>query len=214
MSTPLIRRQFRYVYNNTALILIMLNVAVFFLNYQFPRTLSYFVMDPRLIIGRGFLWQFVTYMFAHAGLSHIFFNMLALFIFGVPVERRMGSNEFLLFYLLSGTLAGIFSFIVFYLSGTATILLGASGAVFAVMLAFATYYPDARIFIMGIIPVKSTHLVIGYTLLELYSQITSVRSGVAHLTHLAGFGFAFLYFILRLNINPVDVFRGGSGRWR
>jgi rhomboid family protein len=212
MSTSFIRRPLPYVYNNAALMLILVNVAVYFINSAIPDTRYLFAMIPSFIVGRGYIWQFVTYMFTHADMSHILFNMLGLFFFGVQVERRMGSYEFVLFYMLTGILAGFFSFLVFYFSGTVTILLGASGAVFAVLLAFATYYPDARIFIMGIIPVKSTHLVIGYTAIELFSQLMSVRSGVAHLTHLAGFGFAFLYFILRLGINPVDVFRGGSGR--
>lgn len=212
MSQPFIRRPLPYVYNNMALMLIIANAAVFFINYVIPETRILFAMVPGLIISRGFFWQFLSYMFTHADMSHILFNMLGLFFFGVQVERQMGSYEFLLFYLVTGILAGLFSFAVFLLSGVNTILLGASGAVFAVLLAFATYFPDARIYIMGVIPVKSTHLVIGYTLIELYSELFSMRSNVAHLTHLAGFGFAFLYLLLRLGINPVDVFRGRGGR--
>ena len=212
MRTSLIRKPLPYRYSNIVFVLIFINVAVYFVNYLVPESRYYLSLIPTWIIARGYVWQFVTYMFTHADMSHILFNMLGLFFFGVQVEQRMGSYEFLLFYLLSGFLAGLFSFLVFYFSGTATILLGASGAVFAVLLAFAVYYPDARIFILGILPVKSTHLVIGYTAIELFSQIMSFRSGVAHFTHLAGFGVAFLYFILRLEINPLDVFRGGSGR--
>jgi membrane associated rhomboid family serine protease len=65
---------------------------------------------------------------------------------------------------------------------------------------------------MGIFPVRAPLLVIGYTAIELFSQMFSVRSGVAHLTHLAGFAFAFLYFLIRQGINPITVFRGGGGR--
>jgi membrane associated rhomboid family serine protease len=126
----------------------------------------------------------------------------------------MGSREFLLFYLLTGTLAGVFSFIVYFFSGTNVILLGASGAVYAVLFGYAVYFPDSRIYIFGILPIKAVTLVLVYTAIEIFSQFTSVRSGVAHLTHLAGFGFAFLYFLWRLGINPIDAFRGNRrGNW-
>ena len=154
------------------------------------------------------MWQFMTYMFVHSGITHIVFNMLGLFFFGQAVERQMGSREFLLFYLLTGTLAGIFSFAVYFFTGSNVILLGASGAVYAVLFAYAVYFPDSRIFILGIIPIKAKTLVLIYTAIELFSQFGSYRSGVAHLTHLAGFGFAFLYFIVRLGINPIDELTG------
>jgi len=207
LMDTLIRKPFRYTFTNMSFILIGINLAVFMLNMIFPKSLYYLAMIPSFVL-RGWMWQFVTYMFVHSGISHIVFNMLALFFFGQAVERQMGSREFLLFYLLTGTLAGIFSFAVYFFTGTNVILLGASGAVYAVLFAYAVYFPDSRIFIMGLIPVKATMLVIIYTALALFSQMTSFRSGVAHLTHLAGFVFAFLYFILRLGINPVDVFRG------
>jgi membrane associated rhomboid family serine protease len=126
----------------------------------------------------------------------------------------MGSSEFTLFYLVTGVGAGVFSFIVYMLTGMyGVILLGASGAVFAVLLAFATYFPHAQIYLMGIFPIRAPVLVIGYTAIELFSQVFSVQSGVAHLTHLAGFAFAFLYFVIRLGVNPIDSFRSG-GRFR
>lgn len=194
-------------------ILIGLNLAVFMINMIFPKSLYYLAMIPSFVLN-GYLWQFVTYMFVHSGISHIVFNMLALFFFGQAVERQMGSREFLLFYLLTGALAGVFSFVVYFFTGSNVVLLGASGAVYAVLFAYAVYFPDSRVFIFGVVPVKSTMLVIIYTLIALFSQITSFRSGVAHMTHLAGFIFAFLYFIVRLGINPFDVFRGKNrGGW-
>ena len=115
---------------------------------------------------------------------------------------------------ITGIAAGVFSFFVYQASGSNTALLGASGAVYAVLLAFATYYPDSRIFVMGIIPIRAPILVLIFTAIALFNQIFSVRTGVAHLTHLAGFIFAFLYFLARLGINPIRVFIGdGRGRW-
>ncbi|WP_020611100.1 rhomboid family intramembrane serine protease [Sediminispirochaeta bajacaliforniensis] len=212
-NRSIIRRPFRYRYYNAAFGIIIINIVFFVFNTISPQSRYYTALIPGLIIGKGFYWQFFTYMFTHANISHIFFNMLGLFFFGTQVERRIGSSEFLLFYLLTGFLAGLFSFIVYMFTGMyGAVLLGASGAIFAVLLAFAVYFPYANIYIMGIIPVKAPLLVIGYTAIELFSQLLSINSGVAHLTHLAGFVFAFFYFLVRLNINPIDVFRGGGRR--
>jgi len=209
------RRQFRYSYSNAALYIIIINVVIFLVNMAMPATRFYLAMNPVLVVGRGYIWQIVTYMFAHASFSHILFNMLALFFFGIQLERRIGSSEFLLFYFVSGIGAGAFSLLVYWLTGAYQVwLLGASGAVYGVLLGYATYYPDSRIYIMGIIPVKATHLVLGYTAIEVLSQVFSFRSGVAHLTHLAGFGFAFLYLLIRLRINPVKVFLGNNRYYR
>ncbi len=189
--------------------LIGINLFVFLVTQPmlFGNLKQYLAMNPILVTRGGMVWQVMTYMFVHADIYHILFNMLGLFFFGTQIEQRMGSNEFLLFYMLCGVGAGIFSLIVYLLTGTYMVfLLGASGAVFAVLLAFATFYPHANIYIMGILPVRAPILVVVYTLIELYSQIASVRSGVAHLTHLAGFGIAFLYFLVRLGVNPIKVF--------
>ena len=213
--TPIsaLRKPFRYEFFNAAFIIIGINVLCFFYKTMAPRqALTLFAMIPVRVAMEGYVWQLFTYMFFHADISHLLFNMLGLFFFGTQIERRMGSREFLLFYLLSGFIAGLFSFAMYWIGGAYMIfLLGASGAIYAVLLAFAVFFPHAQRYIMGIFPVRAPILVIGYTAIELFSQVFSVRSGVAHLTHLAGFGFAFLYILIRIGINPIDVFRGGSG---
>ncbi len=207
MKTSLIRRPFQYKFYNAAFIIIGLNILVFLINNISPRSLAYMVLSPAYIIREGWYWQFFTYMFTHGSISHILFNMLGLFFFGNQVERRMGSHEFLLFYLSSGVLAGLFSFIFYRLTGQYYVyLLGASGAVYAVLLAFATYFPTSRIYIMGIIPVRAPILVLIFTAIAIFSQVFNSGSNVAHLTHLAGFGIAFIYFAARLGINPFKVF--------
>ena len=202
-----IGKPFPYNYNNYLFILIGINFFVFVLTSIRPDLISYLAMNPILVTRGNAYWQFLTYMFAHAGTQHIVFNMLALFFFGIQVERTMGSSEFLLFYFFCGLAAGIFSFFIYFTTGQYRVfLLGASGVVYAVLLAFAVYYPYSTIYIMGILPVKAVYLVIGYTVIELFSHITNPFSGVAHLTHLAGFAFAYIYFMFRLGINPADVF--------
>ncbi|MBN2510011.1 MAG: rhomboid family intramembrane serine protease, partial [Spirochaetales bacterium] len=155
MKQSILRRQFPHVRLNVTLWLIIFNILIYFVNTLMPSTRYYLSLIPALIVGRGFVWQFVTYMFCHANLTHILYNMLGLFFFGYQLEEHLGSYEFLLYYLLTGVLAGVFSFAIYVVTGAyGVVLLGASGAVFAVLLAFATYFPDARIFIMGIIPVR------------------------------------------------------------
>ncbi len=208
MRSSIIRRPVAYRYYNAALALIAVNLFIFLITAIIPNAKVYLSLIPGLVIQEHAYWQFLTYMFTHADISHILFNMLGLFFFGVQVERRMGSSEFLLFYLICGIGAGLFSFLIYWLSGSyLVILLGASGAVYAVLLAFAVFYPYANIYVMGLIPVRAPLLVLIYTAIELFSQFFSLRSGIAHLTHLAGFGFAFLYFLIRLGINPITVFR-------
>jgi membrane associated rhomboid family serine protease len=200
----IIRQPFRYQNDNTVYWLIGINALVFALTnfLGFRRLIYYLSMIPAMVF-EGYIWTFATYMSVHGGLSHILFNMLALFIFGTQVERYMGSKEFLLFYFVTGTLAGIFSFIVYYFTGSyRVVLMGASGAIFAVELAYAVFFPDSIIYLWGILPLRAPVMVLGFTALELFSSIFGLNRGVAHLTHLAGFGFAWLYFIVRFGISP------------
>lgn len=207
MANTILNKKFRYTYTNVTLKLIIINAAVFLLTMLVPRSYGYLAMVPVYIVYRHWYWQVLTYMFVHGGFTHLLFNMLGLFIFGTPVERRIGSKEFLLFYLLTGVLSGVFSLISYVLAGTNVVLVGASGAIYAILLAFAVLYPTARVFIFGILPVRAPVLVIGYTVLEIFNQITGSSQGVAHLTHLAGFAFAYLYFLFRLRINPIQEWR-------
>ena len=196
---------------NATFVIIGLNILVFLLNNLSPRTLGYMVLSPYAIIRNRWYWQFVTYMFTHGGITHILFNMLGLFFFGNQVEKRMGSDEFVLFYLTSGIAAGVFSYLLYRFTGSYGVyLLGASGAVYAVLLAFATYFPGSTIYVMGILPVKAPILVLVFAAIAIFSQMFSFSNGVAHLTHLAGFVYALLYFLIRLGTNPLKVFFGND----
>ncbi len=197
-----LRKPFRYVYFNATLYLIAANVLAFTASMVYPNLKAYMAMNPMAVLS-GYVWQPVTYMFAHASITHLLVNMIGLFFFGTAVERSMGSKEFLLFYFLTGTLAGLASLGIYIATGAwYTTLLGASGALFAVLLAFAIVNPEARIFIYGILPIRAPVMVVGYAAIEVASQLFSFRSSVAHLTHLAGFLWAWLYFALRFGINP------------
>jgi membrane associated rhomboid family serine protease len=203
----ILRRQFRYRFNSLVFYLIGINILIFLAQMVLGVT-PLLAMTPWMVL-RGGIWQLVTYMFAHGDWQHILFNMLGLFIFGIQVERRMGSSEFLLYYMVTGILAGVISFVAYLFTGNINAhLLGASGAIFAVELAFAAYYPDALIYIWGILPLRAPVMVLGYTALEVVFSITGQQSGVAHLTHLSGFAVGWIYFLVRFGINPWRAFRG------
>lgn len=207
MRNTIINKRFRYTYTNMTAILIGINFAVFCLTYfLFPRLTYTLAMVPSYVLYRHYYWQFVTYMFTHGSISHLVFNMLSLYIFGSAVERRVGSREFLLYYLLTGTLSGIASYAMYYLANTNVVLLGSSGAIYALLILFSVLYPRAVIYVFGIIPVQAPLLIILYFVIELFSGIMSY-DGVAHMTHLFGLLFGLLYIVVRMRMNPLREWR-------
>jgi len=211
VSIPaVVRKPFVYKQYNVTLTLILINFFIFLITVTVrPGLAQPLAMNPLAVVHGNQWWQVFTYMFVHGNFTHVLFNMLALFFFGTQLEYRLGSSEFLLFYLLTGVLAGVFSLGLYWFSGAYMVfLVGASGAVYAVLLAFATFFPNARIFLFGILPVPAPALVVGFTFIELFSQISGGRGNVAHFTHLAGFAFAFLYLMVRFGVNPAKVFMG------
>ena len=203
-----VRKPFSYTYNNVALQLILVNVVIYLLQLYFKQrgiNIQYlFGLNPKLFFEKKMFWQIFTYMFLHGDFLHIFFNMLAVFWFGIAIERKMGSKEFLLFYLICGTLAGLAMGIAYYLLGIDAPIIGASGALYAVLFAFAILYPDSTIYLYFVLPIPSAILIIGYFVLEFLQMFKS--DGVAHLGHFFGLIFAWIYVRLRYRINPLRVF--------
>jgi membrane associated rhomboid family serine protease len=201
-SSSLLRRPFRYANRSLTLYIIAANIAVYAATMLFPRLFEYLALNPILMLS-GRFWEPLTYMFAHQNLSHLLFNMLGLLFFGPQIEREMGSWEFLSYYLLTGVLAGLFSFAVYLATGSFTVfLLGASGAVFAVLLAYAVLFPNNDIYVFGILPLRAPVLVAVYALIEIVSEVFGFQNAVAHLTHLSGLAFGWLYFLVRFGVNP------------
>lgn len=209
MKPTILNRRFKNdSYKRYTLSLVVINALVFFLTeFVMPKSAAYLAMNPVLVVN-GYVWQPFTYMFVHGGFNHLFFNMLSLFIFGSMVEKRTGSKEFLLFYLLTGLFSGLVSFGFYWATGLyRTFLVGASGAIYGVLLMFAVFYPYSVIFLFGFIPVRAPVLIILYTGIELFSQVFGTGGNVAHLTHLSGLLFGYLYCRIRMRINPIDVFK-------
>lgn len=175
-------------------------------NMQILRLNLYLGLNPTLFITYKHYWTPITYMFAHANFSHLFFNMFAIFMFGHAVEDRLGSVGFVAYYLITGSLAGVFSLVLYWLFNINVLLIGASGAIYALLFAYAVFYPTRKLYIFGLIPINPPMLILIYTAIDLFSQIFTA-SNVAHLTHLSGFFFAFIYFKLVYKINPLFIFR-------
>lgn len=166
--------------------LLIANVVVFFLQQTVQGLEVQLAFIPALILARP--WTIVTYMFVHAGLTHILFNMIALYFFGPRVEQRIGSERFFSLYMISGITGGLLSFIF----APAAPIVGASGAIFGVMLAYARFWPRDRIYIWGVLPIEARWLVIGYTVLSLWWGFGGGATGTAHFAHLGGFVGGFL----------------------
>lgn len=131
-------------------------------------------------------WTLVTYMFVHGGFMHVLFNMIGVFFFGPPLERSMGGRAFITYYLVCGMGAALFAVLLIQLIGT-PLVIGASGAVFGVMLAFAWKWPDAPIYLWAILPVKAKWLVGIAGIGALWATMQAgPRGGVAHWAHLGG----------------------------
>jgi membrane associated rhomboid family serine protease len=167
--------------------LLIANVAAFFLQSTLLGLANAFRFEPALALVRP--WTVVTYMFLHSDLMHLLFNMLALFFFGPRVEERILSRPFAILYFVSGITGALLSVIV----SSGSPLIGASGGVFGVMLAFAWFWPEEKIFIWGVLPVPARVLVIVTTLFALWSGFGGMGGGVAHFAHLGGYLGAFLY---------------------
>jgi membrane associated rhomboid family serine protease len=143
-------------------------------------------------------WTFVSYMFVHAGLLHLVANMLMLFVFGTAVESRMGSRNFLLYYLFCGVGAAVFSLLLGGIMPVSAFI-GASGAVLGVAVAFAVFWPDAELIVFPIpVPIKARTLVIGLVVLDIIGSRLWPNDGIAHLAHVGGALFGYLFFRAQL----------------
>lgn len=189
--------------------LIIANAVVFMLQVMMPALDYYLAFTPFRVLLQP--WTLVTYMFAHGGFMHLFWNMIGLFFFGPPLEGRWGSREFLKFYFICGFGGALLSF--FFAPNNP--MIGASAAVYGVMLAFAMNWPDAPIYIWGILPVKAKYLVGVLAVMSVMSTFnSSPGDNIAHAAHLGGFAAAFLYVKFSGPGGPVSNIRKAMSKRR
>ncbi len=200
-------------------LIIIANIVVFFLQQQASDQLHSLEFIPALVLIRP--WTLFTYMFLHADFGHIFFNMLTLFFFGPRVEDRLGGARFLTLYFVSGLFGAFTSMIMSPNAG----ILGASAAVYGVLLGFARLWPRAQLLIWGFVPVQARTLVVILTAVSLFMGGVGIGN-VAHFAHLGGFIGGWL--VLRLSgtrtiddrLRPVQPARaptpapGAAERWK
>ncbi len=180
--TPWIRK---LVIANAAVYLITANTAV----GPILTNLMALHTHPLLVLRQP--WSPITYMFVHASFMHIFFNMLVLFFFGPRLEMRLGGARFIRLYFLSGLAGAVLS--MAFAMGPPVSIIGASGAVYGVLMGFAVLWPRDAIYIWGIVPVQARWLVGVMTAMTVFFGFGGAQDGVAHFAHLGGFLGGYLY---------------------
>lgn len=203
--------------------LLISNVALFLLyffavQFRFSAIFYPFGLIPGQVLGGFAIWQLVTYMFLHDpyGFSHILFNMLTLWMFGADLERTWGRKAFLKYYFLCGIGAGICVVIGNALFGTLnTRTIGASGAIYGLLLAFGVLYPDRVVLFSFLFPIKAKYFVMIIGAIAFLSSIGASGGGVSHVAHLGGmlFGYGYLRGI-GTKVNAGETLRKRYHQWR
>ena len=196
--------------------IIIANVAVFLVTVALPGPIiGLFGLSPAAVLERGYVWQLVTYLFVHApdGFMHIVFNMLAVWMFGVDLERRWGTIGFSKFYFVTGVGAAVCTVLVslapyaWAASTYASVTVGASGAVYGLLMAWALLFPYREILFMFIFPLQARMFVLIVGAIAFLSAVGSSGTGVSNLAHLGGLVAGWLYLK-----GPSDL--GGEIRYR
>lgn len=159
-----------------------------------PLMARLFALNPITFIKRP--WQLVTYMFMHGNFAHLFFNMYTLYVFGTVLERVWGTRKFLLYYFVTGIGAALVHVGVQWLTGDFALTVGASGAIYGILMGYAMLYPDSTLMLLlPPVSVKAKWLVLIFAGIELLLGVTGTQAGVAHFAHLGGLVFG-LFLIL------------------
>jgi membrane associated rhomboid family serine protease len=173
-------------------LLLIINTAVFviqtFVDYRIVMLLG---LVPQLVWQELYIWQLFTYQFLHGGLFHLLFNMLALWMFGCQLERRWGSGFFVKYYFVSVVGGAILNTLL--IPDQVAPSIGASAGIYGILLAYGLIYPEQIVYFYFLFPIKMKHFVWIIGAIALYSSIASGQGGIAHLAHLGGMVFGYLY---------------------
>jgi membrane associated rhomboid family serine protease len=188
------RYRFSFGYGLTPVIknLMIIMGAVFLLQMLVSRWFEYYLgLVPVLVWREYFLWQLFTYIFLHGDFLHILFNLFSLWMFGGELENYWGPKKFLFYFFFCGIGAGVCTVVL--TPNSFIPVIGASGAIYGILLAFAWLFPNRPILIYFLFPIPAKYMVIIFGLFELYSSRSGTGGGIAHLTHLGGLLFGFFY---------------------
>ncbi len=198
--------------------LLIANFAIFFVSFFLPEIRIRFGLRPEDVVSSFAVWQPVTYMFVHGGIFHVLFNMLTLWMIGVELERMWGTKYFTQYYFVTGIGAGVTQIILglmpfefanqFYYPVT----IGASGAIFGLLLAYALYFPNRPIYMYFLFPVPAKYFVMILGAISLLGA-TGGGGGVAHTAHLGGIAAGYLY-LKSGRIHPISEIKYRFLKWR
>jgi len=204
---------------STALkILIAANVAMFAITTFVQSLVTYLGLVPALVVHEFWLWQVATYMFLHGGIFHIVFNMLALWMFGAELERMWGTRYFLKFYFVTGIGAGILTVVFAHLPFAfaqqlqRSIIIGASGSIYGLLLAYALYFPDRPIYMYFVFPIPAKVFVAIMGAIAFFSSLGE-SGGIANATHLGGLLVAYL-FLKSARVHPLSELKYRYLKWK
>ena len=197
--------------------IIYVNVIVFFIRFLNIDLHHYLTENLSLhaygVIYQFKLWQLVTYMFLHGDFWHIFFNMFIFWMFGTELEREWGSKEFLKYYFICGIGAGLVNILLTSKDPSYVGTVGASGAIYGIMVAYALYYPDRQVFIYFLFPVKVKYFVGFMALISFLSTMNTQSDGIAHAAHLGGIAVGFVYLKFgKLRSRLKKLFKSSAGK--
>ena len=213
--------------------LIIANVVMFLATLAYGDIVLYLGLSPEIIVERLWVWQLVTYLFLHGGPAHILFNMLGIWMFGVELERLWGTRQFLKYYAITGVGAGLTVLAVGILLGSQSvtykaITIGASGALYGLLVAFAFYYPDRPLLMFFLFPIPAKYFVM---IVGAMAFLSTPNQGVSETAHLGGLAIGYLYLragrggltaelkyrYLKWRMNRLrrkfDVYSGGRSDW-
>jgi membrane associated rhomboid family serine protease len=198
--------------------LIGANVALFLVQFFAPAVTDVLGLRPIFVVRYFWVWQLATYMFLHGGVFHIVFNMLALWMFGTELERRWGTPFFLKFYAVTGVGAGVLTVLFSLLPFAAARqlyqanIIGASGAIFGLLLAYALYFPERQIYMYLVFPIPARVFVAIIGAIAFLSSLGD-SGGVASATHLGGLAVAYVY-LKSGRMHPISEIKYRYLKWK
>jgi membrane associated rhomboid family serine protease len=200
-------------------ILIIVNVVAFLASLAVPQMIVQLGVVPAAVFEQGAVWQLVSYMFLHGGVGHLLMNMLSLWMFGTELEHRWGTRFFTKYYFVTGIGAALITLLwsisplpyaaeLYY-----SVMIGASGAIFGVLLAYGVSFPHRSIYYMFLFPIPAKYFVMIVGAITFLSSMGSGGSGVAHTAHLGGLVVGYVY-LKGLRWRPLDEIRYRWLRWK
>lgn len=190
-TTPTVKK---LILLNVVIFVAMFFLRIFTSRWVAAQVIGFLAVVPQDVATRFYLWQLVTYMFLHGGFGHILINMLVLWMFGCELEREWGRQRFLTYYFLTGIGAGLFNVAVSLLTGrgTAAATIGASGAIYALLLAYGLMFPNRLIYLWFLVPIPAKIFVLVMGAIAFLSSF-GASGGISHITHLGGMLFGYIY---------------------